>query len=262
MIKISAEYIKTELLKIAFLLESNYQKILQCKSKFKQTLNNMPVDWDLDSTEVSGRKVDTRSDLDPDDYIPTSSGHDLLRDISLEGKIQNSEIQIKVKYLAGAGSEGGSSSNRNYYSLFVKDDSGKWEKLQSGTQMSAIARAVKHLDETGEKEDIVELREVYNAVLKKGKGELLSNFKEWMGDSRSWQTVPESKTLKLNFVVNSLEPEEKAKIDDTFKENKVEEKLTKLINGMIEKASFDPSHISIKFGLKPHKGISVFLKHA
>lgn len=252
-----SNYVREELTRVSFLLNSNYQKILSNKSKVKKWLDSLPVDWDLSFSEVNNRKVHEKSDLDYDrDYFD-----DHIIDMVVHGKLQHSDEDIKVEIAWATG------MNRNTYSIFVKGEDGVFPKKPNfhHTSLSKMEEFIKRED----RESYISNEDIYQAVFvnKESRKKILDHVKTFFEREYPWQTkIKGVSALKnahgLYFLIKDLDPEEKENIKKVVDKNNLQEKLPTFIKEISKEKGLDASHLKfeVSMGSPATKGFLVKFK--
>jgi len=253
-----ASYVKEELLKIAKILESNYQNILpkSHKTKVRAMFDNLPVDWNLNFSWVRDRKVKDEVDLDSDDYTEDRDFRDRLKDIAVEGVISGTDVEIKLKVIWGE------SEGRNVYVLFKKDDKKEWVQQSKTNKVSDIERKIKLLGK--EDEESFDLEEVYRKVLDKKRPEIASFLKSLPNLGYSWNLLHRNNNgvLRLEATLKDVDPEEIKKINDYIQEKNVDSKIVDFINDLASKEGIDKNNFTIVPSFKKKDGFSLLLRYS
>ncbi|MDB4330171.1 hypothetical protein N9948_00390 [bacterium] len=264
MFEITADYIRSELLKVAFLLESNYQKILTDK-RLLSKINGMPVDWDLSKTEINGRDFLTERDFKrtksqdrdfwEESHVTNDKGNDVIRDFTIYGEIKKDDTKIPIKLTYKR------SPRRNLASLYIQKD-GEWEHSKGKTTLENIKKYLEK--EVGLVSETAELLEIYQNIMadKKQKTDFIDFVKKEV-DDRPWKANPKTGTrsYSLRFYVPQLDDEGKQVLIETIKKNNVEEKFKEMFNQKLKEMGIDPKHILLNFSYPPSSVFSFIISH-
>lgn len=262
MTAITSEYVKEELKKIAFLLKSNYQELLDKshKNKIRNMLDDAPIDWNLDYSTVNNHKVKNKDDLEPEDWTQDRNFRDRLKNLTIEGKFKDSDTLVTVDIIWGE------SEGQNKFLISTKEPGGQWLKRGVEHSTSATAKLLQKLNSKAQddSEEDFELQNMYNKIFRDKKkviqDYLVQNFEmdyPWYVESRQ-----PSKKFSLQFSLKGKEEEEIKRILDEVKQKNIGEKLAQYILSLAESEGFDKSNFMVTPSYKSENSFSILLRHS
>ena len=257
--RITAEFIRRELIKIAEILEANYQDILpkSHKTKIRNMLDDAPVDWDISYSIVNDRKVKDKSDLKPEDYTQDRDFRDRLKNITIDGRLKDSGKEIRLQIIWGE------SEGSNKFILKTKDtESSDWKTVTTQVSVNNIKKFINKLNESDIEEDLDVLKDIYKKVLVKEKKEILNFLKNNLNLDYPWKIFfkPRVGKYSLDFILPGFDPESVVEIKEELKEKKADTALMSFIKELVDSRGFSSDAFELKPSFLKKDGFSIYLQ--